>query len=102
MGSSAADRARLEEIEVEVLNLQRSIGILRAEEKQVKKRLNSRYYPVLTLPNELVSEIFLHFLPEYPRCPPMCGGLSPITLTQICRSWREIAICMTFRLHIYY
>ncbi|KAJ7704174.1 hypothetical protein B0H16DRAFT_719691 [Mycena metata] len=92
MGSSAADRARLEEIEVEVLKLQRSIGILRAEEKQVKKRLNSRYYPVLTLPNELVSEIFLYFLPEYPRCPPMCGGLSPITLTQICRSWREIAI----------
>ncbi|KAJ7720010.1 hypothetical protein B0H16DRAFT_1739040 [Mycena metata] len=91
MGSSAADQTRLEEIEAKVLDLQRSIGIPRAEEK-LKKRLNSRYYPVLTLPNELVSEIFLHFLPEYPRCPPLWGRLSPMTLTQICRQWREIAI----------
>jgi hypothetical protein len=47
---------------------------------------------VLTLPNEITSEIFVHFLPVYPRCPPLTGILSPTLLTQICRRWREIAL----------
>ncbi|KAJ7845754.1 hypothetical protein B0H13DRAFT_1468531, partial [Mycena leptocephala] len=47
--------------------------------------------PVLTLPNEIVSEIFIHFLPLRPLCPPLTGLLSPTTLTQICRQWREVA-----------
>ncbi|KAJ6504124.1 hypothetical protein C8R47DRAFT_177927 [Mycena vitilis] len=45
-----------------------------------------------TLPNEITSEIFLHFLPVYPRCPPLTGNLSPTCLTHICRRWREIAL----------
>ncbi|KAJ7184111.1 hypothetical protein C8R46DRAFT_1062946 [Mycena filopes] len=49
-------------------------------------------YPVLTLPNETVSEIFTQFLPEYPQCPPLVGNQSPTVLTQICRPWREIAL----------
>ncbi|KAJ7871875.1 hypothetical protein B0H14DRAFT_2191835, partial [Mycena olivaceomarginata] len=48
--------------------------------------------PVLTLPNEIVAEIFIRVLPVYPRCPPLTGILSPISLTHICRLWREIAI----------
>ncbi|KAJ7678118.1 hypothetical protein DFH06DRAFT_1422657 [Mycena polygramma] len=47
---------------------------------------------VFTLPNEITSEIFLHFLPVYPLCPPLIGTLSPILLTLICRQWREIAL----------
>ncbi|KAJ7653672.1 hypothetical protein DFH06DRAFT_1204431 [Mycena polygramma] len=50
------------------------------------------FYPVTTLPNEIVSEIFTHFLPPYPACPPLTGILSPTVLTQICRKWREVAI----------
>ncbi|KAJ6448376.1 hypothetical protein C8R47DRAFT_399366 [Mycena vitilis] len=48
--------------------------------------------PVLALPSELASEIFLHFLPVYPRCPPLTGPLSPTFLTHISRTWREIAL----------
>ncbi|KAJ6504168.1 hypothetical protein C8R47DRAFT_968577 [Mycena vitilis] len=48
--------------------------------------------PVLALPSELASEIFLHFLPVYPRCPSLTGPLSPTFLTHICRTWREIAL----------
>ncbi|KAJ7678129.1 hypothetical protein DFH06DRAFT_566637, partial [Mycena polygramma] len=48
--------------------------------------------PALKLPNEITSEIFLHFLPVYPRCPPLTGILSPTCLTHICRRWREIAL----------
>ncbi|KAJ7106445.1 hypothetical protein C8R43DRAFT_906192, partial [Mycena crocata] len=50
--------------------------------------------PVLTLPNEIVAEIFLHFLPDYPECPSPTGLFSPTILTHICRKWREIA-CAT-------
>ncbi|KAJ7161071.1 hypothetical protein C8R46DRAFT_1223397 [Mycena filopes] len=49
--------------------------------------------PVLTLPNEIVSEIFIQFLPPYPECPPWGNILrSPTLLTQICKKWRDIAL----------
>jgi hypothetical protein len=49
-------------------------------------------YPVLTLPPEIVSEIFVAFLPAYPGCPPIFGLRSPLLLCRICRRWRAIAI----------
>ncbi|KAJ7160993.1 hypothetical protein C8R46DRAFT_1106177 [Mycena filopes] len=48
--------------------------------------------PVQTLPPELVAEVFVHFLPTYPECPPLFGLLSPLLLCQICRRWRAIAL----------
>ncbi|KAJ7641229.1 hypothetical protein FB45DRAFT_353891 [Roridomyces roridus] len=57
-----------------------------------QQRLDAYKYPVLTLPNELTSEIFDHFLPRYPDCPPLSGLKSPTILTYICRKWREIAL----------
>ncbi|KAJ6479467.1 hypothetical protein C8R47DRAFT_1019155, partial [Mycena vitilis] len=48
--------------------------------------------PVLTLPTETISEIFIQFFPSYPSRPPLTGNLSPRLLTQICRSWRQIAL----------
>ncbi|KAF7336179.1 F-box domain-containing protein [Mycena venus] len=39
-----------------------------------------------------MAEIFMHFLPVYPLCPPLRGTLSPSLFTQICRHWREIAV----------
>ncbi|KAJ7765740.1 hypothetical protein B0H16DRAFT_1794894 [Mycena metata] len=50
------------------------------------------HYPVLTLPTEIVLEIFERFVPNYPRFPPLLGLKSPTVLTQICREWREIAL----------
>ncbi|KAJ7762478.1 hypothetical protein B0H16DRAFT_515485 [Mycena metata] len=44
------------------------------------------------LPPEIVSEIFIQFLPLYPEAPPLSGSLSPLLLGQICRRWREIAL----------
>ncbi|KAJ7740264.1 hypothetical protein DFH07DRAFT_751754 [Mycena maculata] len=49
-------------------------------------------YPVLTLPPEVVSEIFENFLPTYPRRPALLGIFSPLFLCRICRQWRQIAI----------
>ncbi|KAJ7149545.1 hypothetical protein C8R46DRAFT_1198600 [Mycena filopes] len=55
------------------------------------ERSPSTVYPVLTLPPEIVSEIFVSFLPSYPEPPPKTGLLSPYLLCQICRQWRAIA-----------
>ncbi|KAJ7754824.1 hypothetical protein B0H16DRAFT_1541941 [Mycena metata] len=75
--SLAVDRSRIAEIE--------------AQKESVQSRLDAYTYPVLTLPAEIISEIFGHFLPVYPKRPPIIGLLSPFTLSQICRTWREIA-----------
>ncbi|KAF7376724.1 F-box domain-containing protein [Mycena sanguinolenta] len=48
--------------------------------------------PVLSLPNELTTEIFFHFLPTYPDCPPLTGLASPTTLTHVCHRWRQIGL----------
>ncbi|KAJ7719430.1 hypothetical protein DFH07DRAFT_859319 [Mycena maculata] len=81
----AMDRAQLDDIESQ-------IRALRSRHDLTKKRLESYKYPVLTLPSEIVSEIFVHFLPVYPLCPPQEGLLSPTLLTHICQKWREIAL----------
>ncbi|KAJ7909680.1 hypothetical protein B0H13DRAFT_2661362 [Mycena leptocephala] len=87
-----ADRARVAELEAQISHLERSLSALRIEKMLAQERLDSYKYPVLTLPNEIVSDIFMHFLPPYPLFPPLIGLLSPTLLTQICRKWREIAL----------
>ncbi|KAJ7661917.1 hypothetical protein DFH06DRAFT_1397700 [Mycena polygramma] len=110
--SLAADRARIAEIDAEIIShlppisgdLEfgkfsiANIGMqiqeleLRDEQALVQERLDSYKYPVSTLPPEIVSDIFIHFMPPYPSCPPLRGPLSPTSLTQICREWRYIAL----------
>ncbi|KAJ7883955.1 hypothetical protein B0H13DRAFT_2278057 [Mycena leptocephala] len=92
LSTLAADRARAADIEARILDLERSLAALRLQKTVVQERLDSYKYPVLRLPNEIVSEIFTHFLPIYPLCPPVAGLLSPTVLTHICRKWREIAL----------
>ncbi|KAJ7659277.1 hypothetical protein DFH06DRAFT_438945 [Mycena polygramma] len=83
--SLEADRARVKALDAQILNL-------RSERALIQDRIDSYKYPVLTLPNELVSEIFAHFLPTYPLCPPLTGILSPQLLLSICPTWRDIAL----------
>jgi hypothetical protein len=87
-----ADRARVADLVAQISHLAHSLFTLRKEKMLAQKRLDSYKYPVLTLPNEIVSEIFIHFLPAYPEYPPLTGLLSPTLLTHICRKWREIAL----------
>ncbi|KAJ7691852.1 hypothetical protein B0H16DRAFT_1853033 [Mycena metata] len=87
----AADRERIADLAARIVDLECSIRALRAEQETVQERLDAYTYPVLTLPPDLVSDIFVHFLPVYPKRAPHTGLLSPITLGQICRPWREIA-----------
>ncbi|KAJ7704591.1 hypothetical protein B0H17DRAFT_13815 [Mycena rosella] len=94
-----ADRARIEgldarikEMEAQIQELQYAVGALQQEKDSVQGRLDAYTYPVLTLPNEIMSEIFVHFLPVYPQRSPLIGPHSPSLLGQICRKWRDIAL----------
>ncbi|KAJ6478607.1 hypothetical protein C8R47DRAFT_638860 [Mycena vitilis] len=87
-----ADRARIADIDLEILELEASVNALKKEKTTVQRRLDAYTYPVLTLPNEITSEIFVHFLPVYPKAPPPIGPLSPHLLCQICQKWRDIAL----------
>jgi hypothetical protein len=72
-----ADRARvarLAAVEAKILDLERSLPGLRAKKTLAQERLNSFKYPVLTLPNEITSEVLIHFLiPALPAA--HCQGL---------------------------
>ncbi|KAJ7659252.1 hypothetical protein DFH06DRAFT_1327079 [Mycena polygramma] len=92
----AVERTGIDELEVQNLEPERSpchsLSALRTESALARERLDSFKCPVSTLPSELVSEIFIHFLPTYPSYPPLKGLLSPTILTQICGMWRQIAL----------
>ncbi|KAJ7036940.1 hypothetical protein C8F04DRAFT_1232854 [Mycena alexandri] len=76
----------------QISHLERSILTLRTEKELAQERLSSYKYPVLTLPNELITEILIHFLPTFPKCPPTHGVFSPTVLTQICSHLRRVAV----------
>ncbi|KAF8150362.1 hypothetical protein K438DRAFT_440027 [Mycena galopus ATCC 62051] len=86
MASTLAAQVPLADIDAEISVLEHSFPALRVQEPR-----DSHKYPVLTLLNEITSEIFIHFLPAHPDYPPLLGLDSPSLLTQICRGWREIA-----------
>jgi hypothetical protein len=89
----AAVRSRITDIDTQILGLERSLSALRTERALERETLDSYKYPVLiAVPTEIISEIFIQFLPIYPLCPLSTGILSPTVLTQICRKWREIAL----------
>ncbi|KAK6977941.1 F-box domain-containing protein [Favolaschia claudopus] len=87
----AENEARILDLETQIAGLEHTISVLRAARQPVQDRVDSYKYPVLTLPNEIVAEIFIRFLPTYPSPHPLTGTHSPTCLTHVCRQWREIA-----------
>ncbi|KAJ7641162.1 hypothetical protein FB45DRAFT_1053744 [Roridomyces roridus] len=65
---------------------------LQLEQESRQQRLDAYTYPVLTLPNEITSEIFVLVLPPYPYRSKLTGLSSPTSLTHICGKWRDIAL----------
>ncbi|KAF7317828.1 F-box domain-containing protein [Mycena kentingensis (nom. inval.)] len=86
----AEDRSQIAAFDAEIAKLETTLSILRAKRQVVQDRLDSFSYPVLTLPTELVSEIFVQYIPRYPARAPLFGD-SPLSLGWICSSWRDIA-----------
>ncbi|KAJ7280825.1 hypothetical protein C8J57DRAFT_1563981 [Mycena rebaudengoi] len=83
---------RMTDLDAQILALEQALDAVRLERQDPQTRLDAYKYPILTLPIEITSEIFVHFLPPYPERPPAIGLFSPEFLGQICRAWREIAL----------
>ncbi|KAF7317785.1 F-box domain-containing protein [Mycena kentingensis (nom. inval.)] len=89
-GSRDADRKLLASLNAKIEEAEALLTDLRAAKQLVVDRLATYVYPVLTLPVETMTEIFIRFIPAYPTPPPLFGTLSPTTLTQVCSVWRQI------------
>ncbi|KAJ7477692.1 hypothetical protein FB451DRAFT_192185 [Mycena latifolia] len=78
-------RARLIEIENQVAGLETQLSRLRVEKQAVLDSLESVIYPILTLPPEITSEVFLNYVDSHPSHSPLC-------LASVCRAWRAVAL----------
>ncbi|KAK7062111.1 hypothetical protein R3P38DRAFT_2833473 [Favolaschia claudopus] len=56
------------------------------------RALHSRAYPILTLPPEITSEIFVRCLPAERQLDMVNPKEAPLLLMQVCSLWREIAM----------
>ncbi|KAJ7741192.1 hypothetical protein DFH07DRAFT_891597 [Mycena maculata] len=88
----AAARARIIELDIEIDAIQRLLEARLHEREECREELGSYKYPILTLPLEITSEIFTHFVPPYPERSALVGRDSPAHLACICRAWRTVAL----------
>jgi hypothetical protein len=82
MVSQDPRRARLEELDLEILRLQTERQIL----------IESLTFPVATLPVEITSQIFVHCLTEPHDLRNASTSDAPLVLARVCRRWRDIAL----------
>ncbi|KAJ7619842.1 hypothetical protein DFH06DRAFT_1341925 [Mycena polygramma] len=88
-------RAGLEDVEQAILRHQQGhqavLDTLKQKRRELQTKLGEIRYPVLTLPPEIVSRIFVACLPDHGRVRPFPRS-APLLLAQICHLWREIAL----------
>ncbi|KAJ7756694.1 hypothetical protein B0H16DRAFT_1721757 [Mycena metata] len=89
--SAAQQRAFLVEIASTIDEFRKSLEQLEDMERGVKATLAAVKYPVLTLPNEITSRIFVGCLPNDGHVLPSPSA-APLLLAQICQHWREVAL----------
>ncbi|KAJ7253281.1 hypothetical protein C8J57DRAFT_1137539 [Mycena rebaudengoi] len=77
-------RSRLGTIEQLMAALESQMALLRNEREEVLGKLAAIVYPILSIPPEVTSEIFLRYVGSPPQ--------SPLLLASVCRSWRAIAL----------
>ncbi|KAJ7485231.1 hypothetical protein B0H11DRAFT_2192777 [Mycena galericulata] len=78
------------DLRARIKQIQQQISALREEQKAAQLALDSVVYPVLTLPLEITSHIFVQYLDKEPKKP---NSLEPpLVLTHVCSEWRNIAL----------
>lgn len=88
---SAELRSHKTQIQSEIRRYKSYIADLEAQERWLDTQLDLIVYPVLTLPSEITSTIFVHCLPAHGRVRPS-PRRAPLLLAQICTLWREVAL----------
>ncbi|KAJ7909106.1 hypothetical protein B0H13DRAFT_1452762, partial [Mycena leptocephala] len=84
-------RAALSEVKSRITLYKKYIGELEKQQGELEASLSLVIYPVLTLPIDITSRIFLHCLPTHGRVVPS-PSTAPLVLAQICRHWRQVAL----------
>ncbi|KAJ6603719.1 hypothetical protein B0H10DRAFT_1957778 [Mycena sp. CBHHK59/15] len=88
-----AQRARLGQLEAEICHLQTRLDILTLEKLDIQSELEKIVYPILSIPNDITTLIFRHFVPTF-DCVETRVGEGVLLLTGICRQWRELPLGM--------
>ncbi|KAF7326927.1 F-box domain-containing protein [Mycena venus] len=84
-------RAHVADIKYEIQRYNGYIEELENTQRQLESQLAAVVYPLLNLPKEIISMIFVQCLPAHGRVRPS-PRKAPLLLAQICRLWREIAL----------
>ncbi|KAJ7803636.1 hypothetical protein B0H14DRAFT_1634933 [Mycena olivaceomarginata] len=89
--SPQEQRDALAAVKSQIMLYKKCIVTLEEEEKRLATSLSKVKYPVLDLPVDVTSHIFLHCLPTHGRVAPSATS-APLIVAQICRHWREVAL----------
>ncbi|KAJ7610558.1 hypothetical protein DFH06DRAFT_1485552 [Mycena polygramma] len=85
-------RSQLEQVRSAIVQQKckhkKRIDALEKKQGELERHLAHIVYPVLTLPQDIVSRCFVACVQAEP---PDCLGRMPRILTQVCRQWQEIA-----------
>ena len=84
----------LQEVEAEIERLGEIMETMKMKRQSIQKIINDHNIilsPTRRLPPDVLHEIFFHCLPTH-RNPIIKYSESPLLLTQICSSWRAIAL----------
>ncbi|KAF7346014.1 F-box domain-containing protein [Mycena sanguinolenta] len=94
---AATHRAALAEIQAEIMRFKtysaNYISALERKQAEVQGKLTAIVYPVLFLPPEITSRIFVECLPEqHGGAASALPGCAPVLLMRVCRRWKDIAL----------
>ncbi|KAJ7461381.1 hypothetical protein B0H11DRAFT_2056944 [Mycena galericulata] len=89
--STQEKRDAVAQIKSHIIRYRASIEALEEQQRELEASLSLVLYPVLTLPIEITSRIFVHCLPGHRRVRPS-RSTAPLILAQICRHWRDVAL----------
>ncbi|KAJ7506274.1 hypothetical protein B0H11DRAFT_1707518, partial [Mycena galericulata] len=90
-------RRQLRELNAQIASHRRLICDLERRRDGIERKLDAEAtFPVITLPAELTSEIFVHCVPDIHLASPETSypryqNMIPIVLQSVCRRWRDIA-----------
>ncbi|KAJ6483876.1 hypothetical protein DFH09DRAFT_1211550 [Mycena vulgaris] len=88
----ASVRARVSDLTLAISRQKLLLEDMQTQLENLQLQLDSIIYPVLTLPPEITSEIFVHCVPPVRSRDVVDPGAAPLLLLHVCRAWRQIAV----------
>ncbi|KAJ6504355.1 hypothetical protein DFH09DRAFT_1201440, partial [Mycena vulgaris] len=89
---SLSFRARVSDLTLAISRQKLLLEDMQTQLENLQLQLDSIIYPVLTLPPEITSEIFIHCVPPVRSRDVVDPGAAPLLLLHVCLAWRQIAV----------